>query len=273
MRAPTLTITFDRAERQAGAKCIQKGNRRRRLRGTTAILGTLLAFSFWVLVPQSWAAAGTGAKVLSPSATPNGYSRADMTRLLALFTTSNNQQQYYPNTPFQILYVDPTLVQASFVTSNHTPCDPPGPECGLFFTQSGAFANSFDVSSGRSFFVPVDNADDSPPVVGVFPTSPKTAKVYVFDPSQLGGRDFSVSIDLRSTPLGPDYVAGPVETPPLLDGGGTHMITLGAFLSPMSPGTHIVEIKGGYFGAGIQQTYGFGFVSFDFTYRIQVGDS
>jgi hypothetical protein len=61
-----------------------------------------------------------------------------------------------------------------------------------------------------------------------------------------------------------------VETPPLLDGGGTHMITIGAFLSPMTPGTHIVEIKGGYFGGAIPPL-GIGFISFDFTYRVQVG--
>ncbi len=71
--------------------------------------------------------------------------------------------------------------------------------------------------------------------------------------------------------MGPEYVAGPVTTPPLLDGGGTHMITIGAFLSPMAPGVDSLRIQGGYFGAGIQETYGFGFISLDFTYRVEVG--
>ena len=62
-----------------------------------------------------------------------------------------------------------------------------------------------------------------------------------------------------------------VTMPPLLDGGGTHMITIGRrFLSPMTPGTHVVRIEGGYFGAGIFETYGFGFISLDFSYRVRV---
>jgi hypothetical protein len=36
-----------------------------------------------------------------------------------------------------------------------------------------------------------------------------------------------------------------VETEPLLDGGGTHMITIGAFVSPMAPSPHTVRITGG----------------------------
>ena len=118
--------------------------------------------------------------------------------------------------------------------------------------------------------MPVDNADDSPPVVGTFPANNKAAKAYIFGPHQLAGRGFAVCVDHRCRPLGPEYVAGPVETPPLLDGGGTHMITIGAFLSPMTPGVHDVRITGGYFGAGIFSVYGIGFIALDLTYRVHV---
>jgi len=208
------------------------------------------------------------------SAQPLGYSRADMTGLLALFTTSGNNQDFYPATPFQILYVDPSLTEGRFVRENlQTPCDPATETgCGLFFTEQpdSPFSNSFTVPAGTRFFVPVDNADDSPPIVGTFPTTNDGAKTYIFDPRQVGGKDFAVIIDGVSTPLGPAYVAGPVTTLPLLDGGGTHMITIGAFLNPMTPGQHTVRITGGYYGQGIRDTYGIGFIALDFTYQVTV---
>jgi hypothetical protein len=96
------------------------------------------------------------------------------------------------------------------------------------------------------------------------------------DADQHGGQGFTIRIDSKTTSLGPAYVAGPVTTPPLLDvppgkPGETHMITLGAFLHPMTPGTHVVEIEGGYFGDAILQTYGIRFIALDFTYQVRVG--
>ena len=209
--------------------------------------------------------------VLPASATPFGYSLADMTRLLALFTTSGNDPAYYPDTPFQILYVNPALTEVRFVKKDlRTPCAGPEAPCGLFLTQPGPYSNSFTVPKGQKFFVPVDNADDSPPVVGNFPKNNQQARKYIFDPAQVGGRNFTVTIDGVCTTLGPNYVAGPVKTPPLLDGGGTHMVTIGAFLAAMSPGHHTVRITGGYFGKGIRDTYGFGFIALDFTYSVKV---
>ena len=61
-----------------------------------------------------------------------------------------------------------------------------------------------------------------------------------------------------------------MTTPPLLDGGGTHIITIGAFLAPMPPGEHVVRIRGGYFGRGIRDTYGIGFLTLDLSYRVVV---
>ena len=52
------------------------------------------------------------------------------------------------------------------------------------------------------------------------------------------------------------------------------MITLGAFVSPMTPGNHIVRIKGGYFGAAVaatyQATYGFSSIVEDLSYIVHV---
>jgi hypothetical protein len=236
---------------------------------------SVLVVSAWAAPPASAGSSGSG--VLPPSATPLGYSRADMTRLLAQFTASGNDPKFFPTTPFQILYTNPSQTQASLVTRDFkTPCDPKKQTCGLFVTEAPGYkvSNSFTVHAGKLFFVPVDNADDSPPVVGTFPKNNAQAKQYIFDPKQAGGRGFSVTIDGNCTRLGPAYVAGPVKTPPLPDGGGTHMITIGAFLDHMAPGHHTVRIQGGYFGKEIAETYvplfGVSFIALDFTYAVNV---
>jgi hypothetical protein len=72
------------------------------------------------------------------------------------------------------------------------------------------------------------------------------------------------------TDLGPEYVAGPVTTTPLLDGGGTHYSTIGAFLNPLTPGTHTVRIQGGVFGDEILATYGMPSFSEDTTHGVTV---
>ncbi len=150
------------------------------------------------------------------------------------------------------------------------PPAPPGPGCGYSFGDKGEVSNTFTVAADQRFFVPVDNADDSPTIVGDFPTTERGAKRYLFDHRQLDGQGFAVIIDGRRTSLGPAYVAGPVETAPLLDGGGTHMITIGAFIAPMSPGRHMVRITGGYFGNALEEAVGLAFVRLDFTYEVIV---
>jgi hypothetical protein len=248
-------------------------------RRLTRAIAMLVVIGVAVAVPQAGAMAGgrgRPARVLPPSATPLGYSREEMTGLLALFTTSGNQTNY-PDTPFQILFTDPARTQLVVETRSGVRCEqppaPPGPGCGWSFLDNGGVANHFEVSADQPFFVPVDNADDSPTIAGDFPTTERGAKRYVFDHRQLGGRDFAVIIDGRRTSLGPAYVAGPVETAPLFDGGGTHMITIGAFIGPMSPGTHTVRITGGYYGDAIEDTYGLAFIRLDFTYEVVVTDA
>ena len=236
-----------------------------------AVVAALLMVGLVVVQPAGVAAAGTRSGVLAPSATPYGYSRADMTRLLAPFTASGNDPKLYPDTPFQVLYAAPDQSDVRTVTRRGVPCMPPARGCGVFATQKGTYANMFHhVDRRTTFFVPIDNADDSPTVVGDYPTTLRGAKAYLFSPNQLGGKGFVISIDSKPVPIGPEYVAGPVETAPLPDGGGTHMITLGAFLSPMSKGTHVVEIRGGYFGEALFPAVGIAFLAFDLTYRVTV---
>ena len=193
--------------------------------------------------------------VLPPPAQPYGWSLEQMTGASALFTTSNNNPSYYPDTPFQVLHTDLSTVQAEPVDG------------GLKYTGS----NSFTVRTGTHFFVPLWNADDSPPIVGVWPTTHQDAISYFFDPSQVGGKDFAITIDGQRTAIGSAYLSGPVTTPPLLDGGGTHFITLGAFVPPLKPGSHTISISGGVFGQDISVTYApYSFEEEDFRYNVTV---
>src|SRR5262249_11124051 len=58
---------------------------------------------------------GRGGEVLPAAARPHGFSLTDMARATALFNTSGNDLSQYPQTPFQILYVDPTTETFNFV--------------------------------------------------------------------------------------------------------------------------------------------------------------
>jgi hypothetical protein len=82
--------------------------------------------------------------------------------------------------------------------------------------------------------------------------------------------DFAIQIDGRTAELGPKYVAGPVRTQPLPDGGGTHFVTIDAFIGPLSPGVHTVRIQGGYFGEAFKATYGVDFLWKNFRYSVTV---
>jgi hypothetical protein len=179
-----------------------------------------------------------------------------MAGALAQFTASVNQPDLYPDTPFQILYVDPA-------TANGVPTI----DGGVADSGSNMFPH---VRPGTPYFVPIINPDDSPPVLGTFPTSHEDAIPYVFGHDTYGA-SFQIIIDGRIMPIGSEYVAGPVTTAPLPDGGGTHMITLGAFVRPLTPGDHTVSITGGVFGDGLLTTYGIKYLTEDFTYKVHVG--
>lgn len=223
----------------------------RRLLVPLAVVGALALASALLAAP---AQAEGGGVVLPASARPKGFSRSDMTKELGLFSLSGNNPAFFPDTPFQVLYGDPATITFT-------------PE-GSGVVESGS--NTFAVRPGTLSFLPVFNVDDSPPVIGTFPTTNEQAKQYFFDPSQLGGRDFTVTVDGTTTPLGAAYVAGPETTPPLPDGGGTHVITLGAFLAPLPPGHHTISIGGGVFGAALLPAAGISFLRQSFTYDVNV---
>lgn len=114
----------------------------------------------------------------------------------------------------------------------------------------------FSAPAGTSFYVPVAYADDSPPIVGAFPASASATAAYFFGRDQLGAHDCYIEVDGLRYGLGPAYLSGPVTTDPLPDGGGTHYLTLAAFLAPLAPGDHSVSIGGTFDGDAVIQVYG-----------------
>ena len=194
-----------------------------------AILTLVAAFS-------ATSAEGGGGKVMPANATPAGYSLEDMAEAMAYFVTSGNNLTYYPDTPFQILYISDT--------------------------------NTFTVKPGTRFFVPVAYIDDSPPILGDFPDDEDDIPNYVFGRDQLGAHHLQIVVDGKATTLGAQNAAG-AHTPGLLDGGGSNFIQIGAFLTPLSEGTHTVTIRGTFDGDVILDLFG-GPFSFEYTYTVIV---
>ena len=199
-----------------------------------------------------------GGQVLPPGARPQGYSLEDMARLVGPFTINGNNPNSVPKTPFSILFTasggPPTI---------SIPC-----QGGTGVLDTGC--NTFLVKAGTEFFLALLVVDDSPPVLGKFPTDHQQAIPYFFGPQQYGGEDFYVAVDGRTTRLGPEFLAGPVQTPPLSDGGGTHLIELGVFLTPLSLGLHTIIIHGEIDGAGVLSTYGISCLEEIFSYFVEV---
>ena len=83
-----------------------------------------------------------------------GFSLSNMAALNAPFVTSGNDLKYYPDAPFQTLYVI-----------------------------SPSTTNTFHVRTGTMIYMPIFNADDSPPILlgpplGHFPTNHDEAVFY-----------------------------------------------------------------------------------------------
>ena len=212
---------------------------------SVSALGLVAAFVIAAAAP----AGATPGAVLPAKAKPHGYSLTATAEAVAPFTRSGNDPAHYPDTPFQILSisdVDYQLVGTGIL---------------------GTGTASFTMPLGTASYVPIFNVNDEPPVLGVFPTTAAQAQPYFFDQAQYGARDFEVVVDGASTPIGADYLAGPVA---VAGEAGRHIVTLGAFLQPMSVGTHEVRIRGGVFGDLVDDTYGISFVQEDFTYTVEV---
>ena len=197
-------------------------------------------------------AAGTSGGVLPPQARPLGYSLADMVRATALFTNSGNDPANYPDTPFQVLYGDPSTVAV-------------GEADGCLLVTG---TNGFTTDVRTFSFAPIFNSSDVPPVDGVFPTTPAEAEAYIFGPDQFGGQ-FEIVVDGTTTLVGPTFLVGPVAAP-LESLGGSKIVTLGVFLRPFRPGTHTVVVGGTFTGTLAQEVFGAECVSFTFTYTVHV---
>jgi hypothetical protein len=127
----------------------------------------------------------------------------------------------------------------------------------------------FVVAPGTYFYIPIGFVDDSPPIIGAFPADASGAQAYFFGPTQLGGHDFSITIDGVVHPLGPAYLAGPVTTDPLLDGGGTHYMAIAAFMAPLAVGAHEVTLQGEFSGDAVVALFG-GVYPITITYTVIV---
>jgi hypothetical protein len=186
------------------------------------------------------AIAGGGGNVMPAQAHQRGFSLADLAEATAAFNVGSRDPADLPPIPFQVL-----------------------------FTPQGGDHNAFTVRPGTMFYVPLLAIDDSPPILGNFPTdlNDRAALLeYVFGAGQIGVDLLQVIVDGQVANLGPDYVVG-VTTPPLPDGGGTHYIVPAAVLGPLSPGVHMVVIRNHAAGAAIGGPPGFSFVG---TYMITV---
>jgi hypothetical protein len=180
-----------------------------------------------------------GGRVLPANAHPQGYSLEQMIPKVALFESSLDPSLLPQDTPFKILHVGGT---------------PP---------------NTFRTYAGTMFYVPLVSVDDSPPIIGTFPKDRDDAADYFLNPEQLGAKDWTIIVDGHSTPVGAEFFAGPANTPPLLDGGGTHMLILGVFLTPLTLGEHKIRFQGKLAGAAVIQAIGVPFTE-DITYTVTV---
>jgi hypothetical protein len=255
------------AARKVGPICKKNSSLCRRLLGLSLastshllfiMLIALLVLTFVPSLALADKEEPRGGQVLPPGARPQGYSLEDMARLVGPFTINGNNPNSVPKTPFSILFTASGGPPAMSI-----PC-----QGGTGVLDTGC--NTFLVKAGTEFFLALLVVDDSPPVLGEFPTDQRQAIPYFFGPKQYGGEDFYVAVDGRTTPLGPEFLAGPVQTPPLNDGGGTHLIELGAFLTPLSLGLHTIIIHGEIDGAGVLSTYGISCLEEIFSYFVEV---
>ena len=180
-------------------------NRLFRCRITAVAAGLCLAASSLSVT------AGSG-NVLPPTAKPQGWSIDDMAAAVANFSISGNNLDFYPDTPFQIIFRHP--------------------------------GNSFTVKPGTFLYVKVIFIDDSAPVIGNWPADKSGVADYFFGRTELGAHDLEIEVDGKVFSLdNPGYVGGPVPTPDSPD-GSTYFIQTGAFVTPLSPGTHKLTIRG-----------------------------
>lgn len=189
---------------------------------------------------------GHGAVVLPPFVRPLGYSLEDMARITAAFNVSDRSGPL-PNTPFQILY------------SSATSPDP------------------FRVGQGTILYVPVAYNDDSVPVIGNFPRNVENRREllrYWYSQREWGSVYVDIVVDGKVHALGAPYLVGVRFAQPLPD-GATQYMTPAAFVGPLRPGAHTVEVRlkatGDAFREDpVSQYFPDGFFEFSLIYNVVV---
>ena len=155
--------------------------------------------------------------VLPAGFKPYGYSLEDMARIVAPFNVSDRTGSVVPvpNTPFQLLYGSPNA---------------PDP---------------FRVGQGKILYVPVLYNDDSVPIIGNFPSNVENrGKLlkYWYSQHEFGIVYVDIVVDGKVHALRAPYVVGLRFDQPLPDGARQYMVA-GAFVGPLTPGAHTVEIR------------------------------
>lgn len=146
---------------------------------------------------------------------------------------------------------DAAAATAQFNTGPHSATPPSLP----FYT----VADDATVKPGTFLYIPVFYTDDSgTPDPLPFPadiSDRDAAADYLIDslnayihhvqglPDSVIISDLLIEVDGQDTVLDDSYV-GTATTAPLQDGGGTHYIVSGAFLTPLTPGKHAIGIGG-----------------------------
>ncbi len=148
---------------------------------------------------------------------------SDAAGLTAAFNVGTRAASTYPpNLLYQILYTgsDPTA-------TNNT----------------GGTYTTFIVKPGTQLYVPVMYNDNSLPIIGDFPPAGnRRALLHYFHSQEEFGLVYArIVVDGRIATLGPHYVVE-VSFPNPLPDGATLYQTIAAFLAPLRPGTHSVQI-------------------------------
>jgi hypothetical protein len=195
---------------------------------TTKTRVVSLAFT-WLMLIAPCVNAG-GGHVLPPTAHAHGYSLAAAAAATAYFNVGPRTPDTLPaGFPFQILYT------------------PPNESTG-----------TFHVRTGTMLYMPLVFSDGNDAALWDFPdvTDAGAVSSYYFDPEQLGAVLMEVTVDGRTTALGPRYAVGAV-TPGLPSGADTYTV-LAVVLGPLDKGTHIVSYRFLFTGAFLAQ-YGIEF--------------
>jgi hypothetical protein len=169
-----------------------------------------------------------------------------MARIVAPFNVTDRSGSV-PNTPFQILY---------------SAANAPDP---------------FRVGQGTALYVPVVYNDDSVPVIGDFPRNVENRREllrYWYSQRQWGSVYVDIVVDGKVHALGARYLTGLRFAQALPDGARQYM-TAAAFVAPLAPGAHTVEIRAKATGDAFREPpisdyFPDGFFEFSTVYNVMV---